>query len=75
MRYAKAGENVKLQILNITDENLINRGDVLCKMGDNLPVSDLFEAELDLLELLEHKPLFSKGYQFMLHLHTITVEA
>ena len=52
MRYAKAGENVKLQILNITDENLINRGDVLCKMGDNLPVSDLFEAELDLLDHL-----------------------
>lgn len=75
VRYAKPGENVQLRILNIADENLINKGDVLCKMNDLVPVSDLFEAELDLLELLKYKPIFSKGYQFILHLHTVAEEA
>ena len=75
VRYAKPGENIQLRILNITDENLINKGDVLSKMNEPVPVSDLFEAELTLLELLKYKPIFSKGYQFILHLHTVAEEA
>lgn len=75
VRYAKPGENVQLRILNIQDENLINKGDVLCGKSDPVPVSDLFEVELDLLELLKYKPIFSKGYQFILHLHTVAEEA
>jgi len=40
-----------------------------------LPVTDLFEAELDVLELLTYKPILSKGYQCILHLHTVADEA
>ena len=34
VRYAKPGENVQLRLHNIADENLINKGDVLCRMDD-----------------------------------------
>jgi hypothetical protein len=34
VRYAKPGENVQLRLLNIPDENMVNKGDVLCKMDE-----------------------------------------
>ena len=40
-----------------------------------MPVSDLFEAEVQILELLEYKPILSKGYQCVLHIHTSADEA
>ena len=39
-----------------------------------MPSSQLFEAELDLLELLEYKPILSKGYTCMMHIHTFADE-
>ena len=75
VRYAKPGENVKLRLLNIADENQINKGDVLCSREVPIPVTELFEAEVDILELLEYKPILSKGYQFILHIHTVAEEA
>lgn len=35
-----------------------------------MPVTDLFEAEIELLELLEYKPIMSKGYNCIMHIHT-----
>jgi peptide chain release factor subunit 3 len=46
VRYAKPGENVKLRLLHIPDENMINKGDVLCNRESFMPVTDLFEAEV-----------------------------
>ena len=40
-----------------------------------MPVTDLFEAEIDLLELLSYKPILSKGYTCMIHIHTVADEA
>ena len=40
-----------------------------------MPISDLFEAEVEVLELLSDKPILSKGYQFILHMHTVADEA
>jgi translation elongation factor EF-1alpha len=48
---------------------------VICGREDQCPMTDLFEAEIDILELLTYKPIISKGYQFMLHLHTVSDEA
>ena len=62
VRYAKPGENVKIRLLHIGDENLVNKGDVLCNRETPMPVTDLFEAELEILELLSYKPILSKGY-------------
>lgn len=39
-----------------------------------MPSSQLFEAELDLLELLDYKPILSKGYTCMMHIHTFSDE-
>ena len=46
VRYAKPGENVKLRLLHIADEDMINKGDVLCNRDAMAPVTDLFEAEV-----------------------------
>lgn len=40
-----------------------------------MPVSELFEAEVDLMELISYKPILSKGYQCILHIHTVADEA
>jgi hypothetical protein len=40
-----------------------------------MPITDLFEAEVDVLELLSYKPILSKGYQFIIHIHTVADEA
>jgi peptide chain release factor subunit 3 len=35
-----------------------------------MPVTEIFEAELEVLELLEYKPILSKGYNCVMHVHT-----
>jgi translation elongation factor EF-1alpha len=35
-----------------------------------MPSSNLFEAEIELLELLDFKPIFSRGYACTIHMHT-----
>lgn len=39
-----------------------------------MPLSELFEAEVDILELLSYKPILSKGYTCILHIHTVAEE-
>lgn len=55
----------------IEDENLINKGDVLCPFDAKAPITQLFEAELQILELLPHRQIMTPGYKSMMHLHTI----
>lgn len=75
VNYAKPGENVMLR-LNIDNEDKVNKGDILC-MRDQVivPVSELFEAEVTLLELVSYKPILSNGYKCMLHMNTVADEA
>jgi len=40
-----------------------------------MPASELIECELQILELLEYKPILSKGYQCIIHIHTVSEEA
>ena len=75
VRYAKPGENIQIRLLNISDENLVNKGEVLVLRDQPVPVTDTFEAEIDVLELLSYKPILSKGYQCILHIHTVADEA
>lgn len=74
VRYAKPGENVQLRLLHISDENLINKGDVLCNRDAPMPISELLEAEVEILELLSYKPILSKGYTCIIHIHTVAEE-
>ena len=39
-----------------------------------MPVTDIFEAEIDILDLLEYKPIISKGYNCIMHIHTYNDE-
>lgn len=52
----------------------MKRGDVLCNRDNMMPVTDIFEAEIEILELLEYKPIMSKGYNCIMHIHTYNDE-
>lgn len=54
------------------DEDQIFKGDVLGPREAPVPISQVIEAELELLELL--KPIFSKGSMCMMHIHTYADE-
>ena len=71
--YATPGENVQVKI-NVSDDDQIQRGFVLNLRDQLMPVTDIFEAELDILDLLEYKPIISKGYTCMMHIHTYNDE-
>jgi peptide chain release factor subunit 3 len=75
VKYAKPGENVMLRLLQLEDEDLVNKGDVICDRDNVVPVSMMFEAEINVMELLDYKPILTKGYQCIMHLHTFADEA
>lgn len=75
VKYAKPGENIKLRI-SVDTEDKVNKGDVIClREQAPVPVTELFEAEVDIFELISYKPILSKGYQCILHIHTVADEA
>jgi hypothetical protein len=39
-----------------------------------MPVTEVFEAELEVMELLEYKPIISRGFTCMMHIHTFSDE-
>lgn len=39
-----------------------------------MPVTEVFEAEIDILDLLEYKPIVTKGYTCIMHIHTFNDE-
>jgi len=39
-----------------------------------MPVTDVFEAEVEILDLLDYKPIISKGYNCIMHIHTYADE-
>jgi len=71
VKYATPGENVQVKVRMIDDESYINKGDVLCNIDNLGPITELFEAELSILELLPHRQILTPGYKSMMHLHTI----
>lgn len=64
-----------MKLFGIEDDDVINRGDVLCPRDPLMPASEMLECELEVLELLDYKPILSKGYKCIIHLHTIAEEA
>ena len=47
MRYATPGENVRIRLVGIRDDSVLNKGDVVCSREAPVPVSELFEVELN----------------------------
>lgn len=72
VRSAKPGENVLLK-MNINLEDM-QKGFVLSTPEAPCQTSVLFRAHLLFVDLLETRPIVSKGYDCVMHLHTAEVE-
>lgn len=70
---AKAGENLRLRISGVDDSD-VTPGFVLSSTKSLVPVVTQFEAELFIVELLEHNAIFTVGYRSVLHIHTVVEE-
>lgn len=73
VKTAKAGENVRVLIKGVEEEN-IHRGFVLSDKIKVIPCQAKFEAQLAIMELLPHKSIFSAGYTAVIHIHTAVEE-
>lgn len=71
--YAKPGENVELRLLGV-EEDAIRKGCILSSIKQAVPVASLIEAQVVIVELLEHRPLLTAGYKCVLHIHTACEE-
>ena len=60
--------------INVADEEQVVRGNVFCHRDSMMPVTQMFIAEIDVLQLLEYKPIISKGYTCIMHIHTYNDE-
>ena len=69
---ARAGENIRMKISGVEEEEVMP-GFVLCSPLRPIPCVTMFDAQLQILELPEHKSIFTAGYKCVMHIHT-TVE-
>jgi len=68
------GENARVKLKDISDED-IQPGYVLSPRGALACAAvKRFEAQLIIVELLEHKSIFSAGYTAVLHVHAVAEE-
>ena len=49
-------------------------GYVICGPTDLCPIVMELKAQLFLVDMLEHRPLFTPGYDAMMHCHTVDIE-
>ena len=69
---AKPGENVLIKFsINVED---IQKGYILCHPNNTAPACTEIVAQLALVDMLEHRPIFSPGYEAVMHVHTVEVE-
>ena len=67
------GENVRLRLTGI-EEDQLQSGFVLCAPNHPVHVTQEIECQLAILELLEHKTIFTAGYKAVIHIHAVTEE-
>jgi peptide chain release factor subunit 3 len=70
---AKCGENVLLRLKGIEEEE-VQDGFVLSGIEHPCRRTTTFEAQVAVMDLLEHKPLLTIGYDCVLHVHVLAVE-
>jgi len=70
---AGTGENVVVGLKGITDSDL-HGGYILCDIENYTEKASTVECQVQLLDLLPHKPLFSVGYSAVFHSHNLAVE-
>ena len=72
VRSAKPGENVLIKF-NINAED-VQKGYMLCSQVNVCPAVTRIKAQLALVDLLDHRPIFCPGYDAVMHVHTVEVE-
>ncbi|KAL4853614.1 Eukaryotic peptide chain release factor GTP-binding subunit ERF3B [Chlorella vulgaris] len=70
---ARPGENLRLRLSGIEEED-ISAGFVVCSRFSPVPAVTQFEAQVVIMELLDHKPLLTGGYKAVLHIHSVVEE-
>lgn len=70
---AKPGENVLIKLINMNVED-IQKGYVICDSSSLCPMVTVIKVQLFLTDMLEHRPLFSPGYDAMMHCHTVEID-
>lgn len=70
---AGPGENLRVKLSGI-EESDVQSGFVLSSIERPVPVVRQFEAQLMVLDLLEHKAVFTAGYKAVLHVHSLVEE-
>ncbi len=59
---------------NMLNENDVQKGYVICPTSSPCPAVMEIKVQLALVEMLEHRPLFSVGYTAVMHIHTVEIE-
>lgn len=72
VKSARPGENVLIK-LNTGVED-IQKGYVLCLPSKPCPAVVEIKAQLALVDMLETRPLFTPGYEAVMHVHTVEIE-
>eukprot|EP01023_Acetabularia_acetabulum_P052826 TRINITY_DN5877_c0_g2_i2.p1 TRINITY_DN5877_c0_g2~~TRINITY_DN5877_c0_g2_i2.p1 ORF type:complete len:323 (-),score=55.72 TRINITY_DN5877_c0_g2_i2:377-1237(-) len=70
---AGPGENLRMRLVGVEEEDVM-AGFVLSSRVKTVPCVKKFECQLVIMELLDHKSIFSAGYRCMLHLHSLCEE-
>jgi peptide chain release factor subunit 3 len=70
---ATPGENILLKVKNLEEED-VQSGFVLCSLDRPCCNTVEFDAQIVVLDLLEHKPIITAGYFCVLHIHSLIIE-
>eukprot|EP00271_Cylindrocystis_brebissonii_P015480 TRINITY_DN38388_c0_g1_i1.p1 TRINITY_DN38388_c0_g1~~TRINITY_DN38388_c0_g1_i1.p1 ORF type:complete len:858 (+),score=203.05 TRINITY_DN38388_c0_g1_i1:96-2669(+) len=70
---ARPGENLRIRLSGIEEEDILP-GFVLSSVANPISGTLVFDAQLQILELLDHKTIFTAGYKAVLHIHSIVEE-
>ncbi len=71
--YALPGENIRIRCKGIDSENEVNRGNILCSNNNLCLTFNVFEAEIQILEL-PNNLIIAEGFNCILHYHTFIEE-
>eukprot|EP00898_Chlorokybus_atmophyticus_P003799 jgi/Chlat1/441/Chrsp103S01013 len=69
----RPGENVRLRVSGIEEDD-VSSGFVLSSVERSVKPATQMDVQLAILELLEHKAIFTAGYKCVLHIHAAVKE-
>lgn len=70
---AEAGENIILELKGVNN-NQIKKGFVISDIEKQIPVTKRVKVQLNILDLLDHKSLITKGFTAKFHIHNLTTD-